>query len=181
MRNTLELREDLNGLTKPFAHRLSAMIEARLITSNEWMPWADDVISRMQTPPIWILNLAVTRYWGDAERYVREFAHAEPLEPLSMNDRVDDYVVSLYLCYERRGLSWATFLREAGEEADANGGKHECEYFYEYLTDYEDHEFDPTLEAQQRAAVSADYHELIGSVRRTYETLRRYRRKDPRS
>src|SRR5258705_12684497 len=123
-------REDVGTPSKPLAHRLAAMIESGLLRWREYAPWTDALIMKIEHPPVWILDLSVTKYRPDAELIAANFAHSEPAEELSWDERTDDYIASVYLRYERRELSWATFLTMAGKEADANGGKNECEYFY---------------------------------------------------
>jgi hypothetical protein len=114
------------------------------------MPWADAVITNFQHPPVWVLDLSVKRSVPEAARVVMMFAHSEPFETLSPDAWVDDYVAAVYLRYERRELSWATFLRMAGDESNANGGRRECEYFYETLNAYEASDFAESLERDQR-------------------------------
>lgn len=171
----MDAREDIQGLSKPFAHRLGAMIEAGLLTYREYIPWTDSLILAMDRPPAWILALAVTKYRPEAVRVVHDFAHSEPFECLSQDSRVDEYVAALYLRYERRELSWATFLRMAGDEADANGGKHACEFFYMLLNEYEFVEFAISAEAEQVKMIRSDDGKTIASVSATFEAIRRFR------
>jgi hypothetical protein len=153
------------------------MIEARLVTFREYGPWADTLIAKSDALPVWLLNLAVTPYYPDAAKLtLAAYAYADPVcEGLSWHTWVDDYVASLYLRYERRAISWATFLEAAGRQADANGGRHACEYFYEFLNRYEECDFSEALEVRQRDEIAADYHGLIASVRRVYEIFKDYR------
>lgn len=169
-------REDIDGLSKSFAHRLSAMIEAGLITYREFEPWTESLIVTMDRPPRWILDLTLTKYWPDAAAIVRRFAYSEPFETLAEAPWADDYVAAAYLRYERRELSWATFLRMAGEITDSYGGKHVCEFFYEMLNEYERSEFATATEAEQRRLFLGDEGDNIASVRSTFEAVRRFRR-----
>ena len=168
----MDPREDVTGLSKALAHRLTAMIEGRLLTYREYIPWADAVILSMQRPPVWILDLAVVKYLPDAVRAVSKFAHSEPFEPLTWDTWTDDYVASIYIRYARRELSWATFLEMSGTQADNNGGRNECEYFYGMLNRYEEANFAEPLEAEQRKLITSEYDPLIGSVRRTFDGVK---------
>ena len=168
----MDWRENTASLSKPLAHRLSAMMEAGLLTYREYIPWADAIITAMDRPPKWILDLSTTKYRPRATEIVRTFAHSEPFEIMSADVWVDEYIAAVYLRYERRELSWATFLEMAGKEADANGGMHNCEHFYAMLNAYELADFARPLESMQRESVLADYESLVRSVRGTFEAIR---------
>ena len=168
-------RENIDRLSKPFAHRLSAMMEAGLLRYREYAPWADAVIAHMPEPPRWLLDLTVTKYRGDAIKIVKGFAHSEPFEHLSIDDWVDEQVGALYLRYERRELSWATFLDMAGQTADANGGRNECEYFFMMLNEFEEADFAEDVESKQRGIITNEYADVIASVRQTFEYIKKFR------
>src|SRR4051812_28123743 len=110
-------REDIDDLTKPFAHRLSAMVDAGFLTYREYVPWADALILRMNLPPAWILDLALTAHRDTAVQILMKFTNAEPFhESSSYEAWTDEYVAALYLRYERRELSWASILEMAGRK-----------------------------------------------------------------
>jgi hypothetical protein len=126
-------REDAENLSKPFAHRLAAMMRAELVTSVEYMPWADAIIMRLDKPPAWLLDLTVTNNREHAIKIVNGFVHSEPFEPLSDDEYIDELVAASFLRYERREISWATFLNLSGRMTDTDQGRYGCEYFYEML------------------------------------------------
>lgn len=100
--------------------------------------FCDDIIMEMDNPPYWILELSSVKYIPDAVTILNNYAFSEPFEELSM-DLDDFYIGSLYIRYERREISWATFLEKAGNYADNyQWCKKDCEYFYYMLNDYED-------------------------------------------
>ena len=169
-------RENPDTLSKPFAHRLSAMIVAGLLTYREYTPWADAIILQTPEPPRWLLDLTVTKYRGDAIKIVETFAHSEPFEHLSVDAWVDEQVAAVYLRHERRELSWATFLDMAGGMADANGGRNECEYFFEMLNEFEEADFAEPVELKQRDIITTEYADVIASVRITFECINKFRR-----
>jgi hypothetical protein len=148
------------------------MIDARLLTYREYIPWADSVIMSLEHPPIWILDLAVKEYFAAARDVVATFARSEPFENLSPDLWTDEYIAAIYLRYERRELSWASFLEMAGAASDGGGGRHDCEHFYMMLNQYAESNFAEPLEAQQKRAAQIDYKELIHSVRATFDIIK---------
>lgn len=170
-------REDANSFSKPFAHRLSAMMRAGLLTYREYIPWTDAVILRTANPPRWLLDLTVTKYRGDAIKIVEGFAHSEPFEHLSFDAWVDEQVAAVYLRYERRELSWASLLDMAGQATDANGGRNVCEYFLKMLNDFEEVDFAEPVELRQREIIANEYADVIASVRMTFECVRRFKKR----
>ena len=169
--NKLLERELPDPFSRPFALRLYTMIDAKFVTYRLHIPWADATIARLDSPPYWILDLAITPYRPAAQKIVGEFAHSEPFAILSADVQTNEYVVSAYLRYARREISWASFLQIAGEESDANGGLRSCEYFYDYLNNLEASSFAAEVEEQQKREVLPQYSELANSLLRTYGEL----------
>src|ERR1051326_1052262 len=96
-RDAMAHPKQLDVFSKPLAWRLSAMIEAKLLTSRGGMPWADSVLERLGAPPVWLLDLTVTKYYPHAADHPRRYACSEPSEPgFEWDGWVDDYVASLY-------------------------------------------------------------------------------------
>ncbi len=121
------------------------MMETSLIDCYYTQPWADELIAAVESPPSWLCDLATKKYRGAQIKAVREFVRAEPLE--SAPPGLEKFAVAcLWLRYERRELSWATFLRLAGELLDSVGADWQCETPYHYLNVYEDAYFSPASE-----------------------------------
>lgn len=139
----------LQLLDKKFAARLLAMVDTKLVTSRHTRPWCDEIIAAQDEPPHWILELAVKTYKGDVEATIREFAFSPPFVE---SENLDDFhIACFFLRYERGELSWASFLNEAGQYADAAEADPDCEHWYAMLNALEAAEFDNALENQQVA------------------------------
>jgi|SRR5690348_4274207 len=165
-------REDVQSLGTHFADRISAMIESGLLTYRHYRPWASRLTQMLDKPPAWVRELGAARDRPAAEAAARNFAFGDAVG-LSIDDWTDEYVASLFLRHERRELSWATFLNEAGIGSDnSNSGMNACEYFYNMLNEYEESEFSEAVEQRQRAAVLTQYTGVIESVRQTYRAIR---------
>jgi hypothetical protein len=164
MDREMNARENLENLSPQLASRLGVMIEASLLTYREYIPWADALIAELSLAPGWLCDLAVTKYRPRAAELVNKFANSDSSCGMSLDDRTDEYVACLCLRYERRELSWATFLELAGNQADASGGKHACEFFDGLLNQYKESRFAEAVEHQQRERVFPDYRELVESV-----------------
>lgn len=173
----LAKRENMESLSKQFAHRLVALIESQLVTYREYIPWADTLIMALPEPPVWIIDLATKKHLLKAGLIVRGYMNSEPIEVLPWDLWTDEFIAALFLRYERNELSWASFLNEAGRQADnSEGGRKPCEYFYVMLNALEKADFAESLETKQRDEVSERYGDIIPSVRRTYEAFRAFRR-----
>jgi hypothetical protein len=121
------------------------MIQSSLINYGYIQPWADELIMAGDLPPSWLCDLATKKYQGDLSTAVRKFVFSEPFErpPAELEKFA---VACLWLRYERRELSWATFLRMAGDLLDSASGDWNCETLCHYLSVYEDDYFTPAAE-----------------------------------
>ena len=117
-------------IDKQTAKTLAIMIESRLIWYKHYYPWADNIILNESNVPSWILNLSSIKYIPDAVKSINEYVYSEPFEPFDEKKYSDQYVACLFLRFEIGAISWATFLLDAGQHADACYGRHECEYFF---------------------------------------------------
>jgi hypothetical protein len=164
-------------LTKKNAGRLHTMVSTSLITYKHYIPWADALIAQLEKPPYWLLELSTVKYKGDAEKVLVEFVTSEPFEEQDASLHNRDHIASLFLRYERREISWATFLNEAGRFSDCNQGEVPCEIFYELLNQFEDSDFDLSLERKQVAEVLGEYQKAVDSIRELYREIRQCSRK----
>jgi hypothetical protein len=133
------------------------MIESSLIDYCSTQPWADKLIDGADNPPSWVCELSTTQYRGDQIKAVREHVFSEPFisEPTEMEKF---HIACLWLRYERRELSWATFLRCAGEKLDASNGDWDCETPYHYLNLFEDAYFSVESEEKTKTEYLADHN-----------------------
>ncbi len=125
------------------------MMETSLIDFSYTQPWADELIMAVDSPPSWLCDLTTKKYHGDQIKAVREFVCSEPFEA-APSDLEKFAVACLWLRYERRELSWATFLRMAGELLDSASADWDCETPYHYLNVYEDAYFTPASEERTK-------------------------------
>src|SRR6267142_3079817 len=138
--------------SKSFAHELALAVDAGCLTYRDYIPWADSLIARFDRPPVWVCELSTIKYRPDALRVIRNFAASEPFEKFDTS--IEEYLGFLWIRYERGELSWATYLKEAGEYADRSNTDIDCEYFYSMLNELEEAEFSASLEDSQNKAVS---------------------------
>jgi len=152
------------------------MLESGLIDYSYLVPWADRIITGLKSAPPWLGTLAMKRYTGDLRDALREYVLSEPFEPWP-GDIEKFHVACLWLRYKRRELSWATFLRLAGERLDAANGDWDCETPYHYRNVYEDAYFTRESEEQTKEDYLAD-HDLrswIALAKEKFEPLRQLR------
>ena len=89
------------------------MLETSLIDFSYTHPWAEELIMEIDSPPSWLCDLATKIYQGDQIKAVREFVLSEPFEP-GPPETEKFAVACLWLRYERRELSWATWRSHLG-------------------------------------------------------------------
>jgi hypothetical protein len=157
-------------LNKQFARKLGIMIDSGLIWHQHYFLFCDELIEKLDKPPYWIIELALATYIGDAIEVVNTYAFSEPFENFS-NSLYDLYIGCLYIRYERRQLSWASFLTESGDFADGSGNfalKKDYDYFYSMLDDYVDNEYSIDLESTQAETVKQEFQNEISEVRNLY-------------
>lgn len=133
------------------------MLETSLIDYSYTHPWAEELIMEMGSPPSWLCDLATKKYQGDQIKAVREFVFSEPFEP-GPPENEKFAVACLWLRYERRELSWAIFLRMAGEALDSSSADWGCETPYHYLNTFEDAYFTPEAEERTKQDYLKDHN-----------------------
>lgn len=163
-------------IEKVTVRRLQTMLDAGLISYKELHPWAESLLVSMEPPPRWLCEVASQKYSPDVSKSLGEYLRSEPLEPLEQSEIDDEHLSSLYLRFERRELSWATFLELAGRYADSADGVWECEDFYVFLNELEDADFSPEVEREQQEEIATKLRVPMGRVRALYEILRAHRR-----
>ncbi|WP_379164470.1 hypothetical protein [Paenibacillus sp. sgz5001063] len=164
-------------LNKQFARKIGIMLESNLIWYKHYFLFCDEVIEKMDRPPYWIVELATKKYIGDAVKIVNNYAFSEPFETFP-DSLYNYYLGCLFLRYERKELSWASFLKNSGDFADGTQAvKHECEYFYYMLNDYEDSEYSFELEIKQVEIIKEEFKNELQETRSLYAPFVDYFRK----
>ncbi|WP_163341189.1 hypothetical protein [Desulfopila sp. IMCC35008] len=153
------------------------MIESHLIDFSYTHPWAEQIIMGLDAAPPWLGDLAIKKYCGDQSKSIREYIFSEPFVA-GPGDMEKFHVACLWLRYERRELSWATFLRLAGEHLDAANADWDCETSYHYLNVYEDSYFCRESEEQTKRDYLADHNlrPWIEMAKKKFEPFRKMRR-----
>jgi hypothetical protein len=159
------------GLDKRSVLRLATMVEARLVWHEHLAPWADELISTLPSPPQWLLQLSTAQYQPEVARILLAEAHAPPEERVHEDEVVDEFLACLLLRHQRRELSWATFLREAGYKLDGTNVPRRCEDLYALLTDLEHHEWAEETERAQRASVERELASAVARIEPPYRVL----------
>lgn len=125
---------------------IATMLDSVLIDFTYIHPWADQVIREMENPPYWLCQLAIEKSQDNLLNTLGSFIYGEPFEaPPPDLDKF--HVGCLWLRYERRELSWATYLRQVGSHLDAADCGWDCETPYHYLNLHEDADF--SLESEE--------------------------------
>ena len=154
------------------------MLDAGLISYRELQPWAESLLASISDPPQWLCDVAIQKYSPDVSKSLGDYVWSQPFESFDYSEADDEHLASLYVRYERRELSWATFLDLAGRYADNADRGWVCEEFYELLNDFEDAEFSPAVERKQQETIRFKLQAAIGRVRPLYDDLRRRRRSE---
>lgn len=153
------------------------MIESKLIDFSYIHPWAEQIISNSDYAPPWLTDIATTKYPDDQSKALREYIFSEPFEK-HPNDMEKFHIACLWLRYERRELSWATFLGLAGDYLDAANADWDCETSFHYLNAHEDAYFSINSEELTKKNYLRD-HDLqpwIDMAKRKLDPFKKMRR-----
>jgi hypothetical protein len=71
-------RDDVTTVSKPFAHRLHAMITSELISHREYAAWADSLIMQLDRPPTWLLDFTLTTDSSEAAKLLLASLFSDP-------------------------------------------------------------------------------------------------------
>src|SRR5262245_32343182 len=165
-----------SALNRTTVRRLQTMLDAGLISHKELQPWADSLIPSLNQPPRWLCDVAVQKYSPDVSKSLGDYIWSEPFESVNRHEVDDEHLSSLYLRFERRELSWATFLDLAGRYSDQADGKWICEDFFEMLNELEDGNFSEVIERKQRERISVELDAALGRLRPVLAALTHQRR-----
>lgn len=163
-----------HDLSREFAAKLATMLDVSLIHYKYYELWCDEIIESMENPPEWIITLENTKFLPAARAIVYSYAFSEPVSDFFYRDF---YLACLYIKYEIKQISWATFLEDAGEFSDGSNCCVECEYFYSFLNQLEDNEFSLSIESEQSKQVNALLKDWIPQAEQIYKYFLTYLRK----
>lgn len=150
------------------------MIESRLIDYTYTQAWADKLLLSCDVPPSWLCDISMKQYKGDILTAIREFVFSEPFEQ-EPPDIERFHVACLFLRYERRELSWATFLEKTGEVLDSYNGDLDCETPYYYLNLYEDAYFSRESENETKKKYLSE-HSLLPMIKFAKQKFEQFRK-----
>jgi hypothetical protein len=157
--------------------RLQTMLDAGLITYRELQPWAEARLLTMEKPPNWLCNVAMQTYSPEVSQSLAEYVYSDSFVAVDRAEVDDEYLGALYLRYERREWSWATFLHEAGRYTDRADGEWVCEDFFQMLNELEDAEFSATLAQSQQVSIEQRLSDARRRIKPLYDELRMGRRR----
>lgn len=162
------------AISKRDAVTIATMLEAGLIYYKHYMSWVDERIMLEDEPDFWLIELAATKHTQTAIKHLNSYAYSEPFEQFDSRSCNDEFVASQWIRYQRKEISWATFLRECGDYTDGNYAREDCEYFYLMLNQIEDTDFSEEIEKKQCGLVSRRFDDVIIIINRKYNEFLPY-------
>ena len=157
--------------TKQDCYYILAMLESTLIDFCYTQPWADKLIGGMEVSPSWLCDVATKKSTEDQKKAFREYLSSEPFE-LCPTDYHKFLIGCLWLRYERRELSWATYLQQVGQYLDSVGVTGwDCETPYSYLNQFEANYFTKKSEERTKKLYLKD-HDVFPYAKRATEKLK---------
>ncbi|WP_411344479.1 hypothetical protein ACE3MZ_23425 [Paenibacillus sp. WLX1005] len=161
-----------------FACQMALMISTGLLTDKQYIPFCDEMIEKMDTPPYWIMELAVLRDAKEARDMIYEYI-ADVADTSFLEIQYDLHAACLYVKYKRNSSDnpreWSTFLMEIAHFADAYQMlRHDCSYYYHLLDMYESSNDAKSSELRQSAAFAKEFENEIAQIRQWYEPFVRY-------
>jgi hypothetical protein len=119
------------------AHYLLAAVVSEFMQPDDWKGWADRIISRMDSPPAWVIDIALANSIDEFIEYISDKLRDEELAEGGLISIGDAVIGFYYLRYEKGDLSFEEFLKKSGEEADSGSSDFDCEEIYSILNEYE--------------------------------------------
>jgi hypothetical protein len=119
------------------AHYLLAAVVSEFMQPDDWKGWADRIISRMDTPPIWVIDIALANSTDKFKECMSDKLRDEELAEGNLISIGDAVIGFYYLRYNKGDLSFEEFLKKSGEEADSGSSDFDCEEIYSILNEYE--------------------------------------------
>lgn len=99
---------------------LFSVVDTGTWSLEQLRTWADRLIERLPSPPVWLLDLSVSRSVQEAMSTIRVgLIEGQIVLP---NDLGDLIVGLLALRYQRNDLQWDHFVKAVGDALDAYGG-----------------------------------------------------------
>jgi hypothetical protein len=150
------------------------MLESSLIDYRFTRPWAAQIAEQNSEMPTWIKVFVEEKHTGTIKETLWEYLKSG-LEAKAPDDLEKFHVGCLWLRYERRELSWASFLNETGRYLDAVNGDWFCETPYQYLNIHEDENFSVESEAKTKEEYRFE-QDLTSWIELAYEKYDRFRK-----
>jgi hypothetical protein len=156
------------GLKAPFASYWFAAAESGYAKARDWQDWADRIILAMETPPMWVLDLATAK---NAEQvWDARTRQTKPEWAAQSGIIVDESIIGyLWLRYRRGDISFYDFAELAGRRADGGWVDYECEEFYAFLNRLDAGEAFERVETDAENLVAP----LVTLAQEQWETLAR--------
>jgi len=118
---------------------------AEYVAPVDWQNWADQLIAKLETPPIWILELSASKSTDDLIAKLQQILEESALP----QERSDSSILGfLTLSYEREDLTLRMLLRRAAEIAHGGNVPMGSEVFRQLLTRLESGEDKKTIDAE---------------------------------
>jgi len=136
-----------------------AMVETRLINYSYTQPWADKIIEEIDSIPGWLFSVSTKSSFHEQSKALRNYVYSEPFEQ-APSDIEKFYVGCYWLRYERKELSWATYLNTIGSYLDTAGVDWACETPYYFLNVVEDAYFSDNAEAETKNSYLSEHDVL---------------------
>jgi len=163
-------------LSKDSAKIIVEMIDSELICYKHYYLWCDSIIESLENPPVWILELSVTKNSSDASGIVSKYAYSD-LEKLSPDHYIkynNFHLACLYLRYKNNEVSWYTFLLRSGDYSDGYICKIHCELFFEMLNKYESSLRSDEIKNEQIHEIEKELNIEINKITEIYNVFKIY-------
>ncbi|MEH7351857.1 MULTISPECIES: hypothetical protein [Bacillaceae] len=164
-------------LSKDTAKIIVEMVDSGLICYKHYYLWCDSIIESLENPPVWILELSVTKNSVSAREIISEYAYSD-LETLSPDYYIkynNFHLACLYLRYKNNEISWYTFLLKSGYYSDCCFNcKIDCTLFYEMLNIYENSMQSVDLRNEQLNEIEKILSDEINELMEIYKVFQSY-------
>ncbi|MHA7634206.1 hypothetical protein [Corallococcus sp. M7] len=114
--------------------RVAVMVRTGLVGLQRIIAWADAWVMKLDTPPLWLLELCTVPDVDRALGLLFDMPGFPSLTTVEEKDAWDaDHLAGLLLRHRDGAISWGDFLQRAGEYLDGANSSRTCEAFFMQL------------------------------------------------
>ncbi len=156
---------------RSFLTKLFFLIQSEYLTSEQYIPWCDSLIMKLDEPPIWLLDLSVIHSSEEAARYLRKAFRDEFETLLTLSDTNILYFISNLLSETKSNANWYDFLSRSFSETDCENDENAMDIMRTFMEDFLSTGKSYKVRNEQVAYFTSKYKAEIRELNDLYEEI----------